>query len=162
MKLNYQIEKFERFVNLVERHSPNEGFNLTDIKNLATFKAPTTQERTPVIEIPGIVIVGQGKKICYVGELTNTYSPGHVLVGFYPIPVEMEIVEASPEAPYLLAGLRMDMSRMADVLLRLDRIDKNVAKTKSPDRSSMYSLPINFQKQKSAKKPQSLPLGLKK
>jgi AraC-like DNA-binding protein len=143
MRLNYQIEQFERFVSLLESHSPNEGFNLTDIKSLATFKSSTTQERIPVIEIPGIVIVGQGKKICHVGDLTNTYSPGHVLVGFYPIPVKMEIVEASPGAPYLLAGLQMDMGRMADVLLRLDKADNNVTKMKSPDRSSMYSLPLN-------------------
>ncbi|MEM7535060.1 MAG: AraC family transcriptional regulator [Chloroflexota bacterium] len=141
--MNYQIEKFETFVTLLEKHSPNEGLNLTSIKNLATFKVSKPQARQQIIEVPGIVIVGQGKKECYIGNLTDTSKPGHVSVGFYPIPLEVEIVEASQETPYLWAGLQMDMGRMAEVLLRLDKVDKTAPNIKSPERRSKYSFPLN-------------------
>ena len=141
--MNYQIEKLERFIALARQHAPNEGMNLTDIESLGIYKLSTTTDRRPAMEIPAIVIVGQGRKVCYLENRQYAYSSGQVLVGFYPIPVEMEVVEASPEMPYLLAGLQMDLGRMADVLLRLDKIDTTPPTVKSPDRSSMFSFPLN-------------------
>jgi hypothetical protein len=38
--------------------------------------------------------------------------------------VEYEIVQASPEEPLLVAGAVIDLGRMAEVLLRLDRIER--------------------------------------
>ncbi len=140
--MDYQIEKLERFIALAKQYAPNEGMNLTDIESLGIFKLSTTTARMPAMEIPAIVIVGQGKKVCYLEKQQYAYSAGQVMVGFYPVPVEMAVVEASPETPYLLAGLQMDLGRMADVLLRLDKIDTPPT-VKSPDRSSMFSFPLN-------------------
>lgn len=95
------------------------------------------------MEIPAIIVVGQGRKFSYVGDQAYDYRAGKVLVGFYPIPAEMEIVEASPEKPFLLAGLSIDRVRMADVLLRLDRIDDVLAKPYSIDPSGIFSIPLN-------------------
>ena len=122
--MNYQIHKLEKLAGFVEQYTPQEGINFTTVKSLGTYRASTTQGRAPEIDIPAIVIVVQGKKACYMGDQTHIYEAGKVLVGFYPIPVETEIVEATPEEPYLAVGVALDMSRMADLLLRIDRVDE--------------------------------------
>jgi hypothetical protein len=49
--------------------------------------------------------------------------PGNVVITFYPMAVETEVVEASRETPLLIAGLAIHTARMADVLLRMDQIE---------------------------------------
>jgi AraC-like DNA-binding protein len=61
---------------------------------------------------------------------------------FYPLAVEVEFVQASPEVPFLAAGVRMDLGRLAEVLLRLDRIDGAAAKPASIDPSGLLSTPL--------------------
>jgi AraC-like DNA-binding protein len=55
----------------------------------------------------------------------------------------VEIVEASPDKPFLAAGFAIDLGRMADVLLRIDRIDGAAAKPVSTDPSGIFSIPLN-------------------
>jgi AraC-like DNA-binding protein len=141
--MTYQQNKLEKLVSLIEQHSPQEGVNFSRIENFGAFKASATQGRTPFFEISAIVIVGRGKKYCYVGDKRYEYSPGIVQVTFFPMPVDLEIVEASPEEPLLSVWVGIDLSRMADVLLRIDRIDGTVAKSVSSDLSGIFSTSLN-------------------
>jgi AraC-like DNA-binding protein len=138
----YQINKLERLTDLVRQYAPQEGVNETSIKNLGTFKASTTHARTPVVDVPAIVIVVQGRKYCYVGDETYDYSAGNVLIIFFPMPVETELVEASPDKPFLVAGVLMDLGRLADMLLKVERVDGVVAKAVSTDPSGIFSTPL--------------------
>ena len=141
--MTYQQDKFEKFVSLVKQHSPQDGANLSFLENVGTYKASANVERTPMVDFPAIWIVGQGKKICYVGDQRYDYTAGSVVVMFYPMPVEYEILEASPDKPYLVAGVLIDLGRMADVLLRIDRIDGAAAKPVASDPSGIFSISLN-------------------
>lgn len=141
--MDYQIHKLERLAGLVEQHTPQEGINITDIQSLGTYRASTPQDRTPEIDIPAIVIAVQGKKICYMGEQTHVYNAGKVLIGFYPTPIETEIVEATPEEPYLAVGVSLDLSRMADMLLRIDRADESAPQPASIDPSAKIATDLS-------------------
>ena len=140
ISVRYQIEKFNTLVRLIEQNAPEEEFNLTSIEDVGTYKQSKTQPRTPVIEIPAIVIVGQGRKRCFLGETVYDYSAGSLLVGFYPIPVEMAIIEASPEKPFLVAGIQIKMERIADVLLRMERIDHAATKPVAVEPANTFSI----------------------
>lgn len=141
--MTYQINKFERFLDLLEMHTPKEGANYFSLEGSGAYKATTIQGRKPAIDLPAVWIIGQGKKLCHVGDQTYDYSAGNVVVMFYPMAVETEIVEATPEAPLLVAGVAIDMSRMADVLLRINRIDGTVPKPAAKDPSSILSIPLS-------------------
>jgi AraC-like DNA-binding protein len=141
--MTYQQDKFERFVSLVEKHSPEDGPNITISGNFGTFKASNNQGRSPMLDQPAIWIVGQGRKICYVDNQRYEYSPGNVVVMFYPMSVEYEIEGVGPDAPFLVAGVAIDLGRMADVLLRIDQIDGAAAKPVSTDPSGIFSIPLN-------------------
>jgi AraC-like DNA-binding protein len=140
--MTYQTHRFEKLVSLMEKHSLQEGINLTSIPDFGTFKASTTQVRKPVIDAAALFIVGQGKKNCYVGNRVFDYSPGKALVMFYPLAVEVEFLEACPEVPFLAAGIRIDLGRLAEVLLRLDRIDGAAAKPVSVNPSGVLAIPL--------------------
>jgi AraC-like DNA-binding protein len=139
----YQVAKFEKFVHLVAQHAPEEGINLTPIPDFGTFKASTTDVRHPSVDAAALFVVAQGRKNCYVGDRVFDYSAGKVLVMFYPLAVEAEYVEASPEKPFLAAGVRMDLGRLADVLLRIERANGAVPAPASADPSAVFSLPLN-------------------
>jgi AraC-like DNA-binding protein len=57
--------------------------------------------------------------------------------------VETEIVEASPDKPFLAAGIRMDLGRLADVLLRTQRATGAGTVPASADPSALMSVPLN-------------------
>jgi AraC-like DNA-binding protein len=139
----HHTHKFEKLVSLVERHSIQEGVNYSSLEGFGTYKASTKQARNPAVDLPAIWVVGQGKKLCYAGDQKYEFSAGNVVVMFYPMAVEVEIVEASPEKPLLFAGVAIDLGRMAEVLLRLDRIDGAAARPVSTDPSAVFSFPLN-------------------
>lgn len=141
--MTYQHHRLEKLAALVEQHAPQEGVNLTPIEGVGTYKALTTQKKTPVIDIPAIMVVASGRKISYLGEREFDYRAGNVLVGFYPVPAEMEIVEATPETPFLLAGVALDLGRMADLLLRIDRVDVDAAQRVSVDPSANFAIRLS-------------------
>jgi AraC-like DNA-binding protein len=140
--MTYQTNRFERLVSLMEQHSPQEGINLAGIPDFGVFKASATQVRKPVIDVAALFIVGQGKKACYVGSRAFDYSAGNVLTMFCPMAVEVEFLEASPAKPFLAAGVVLDLGRLAEVLLRLDRIEGAAAKPTSVDPSGVLSIPL--------------------
>jgi AraC-like DNA-binding protein len=140
--MTYQVQKFERLVNLMEEHTPQEGINLGSVPDFGVLKLTAPQNRTPIIDVAALFIVGQGKKYCYVGSRVFEYSAGKALAMFHPLAVEAEYVEASPEAPFLAAGFLMDLGRLSEVLLRLDRIDGATAKPVSVDPSGVLSVPV--------------------
>lgn len=143
--MSYQIEKLEKLAMFVELYTPQEGINWTPIESLGTYRSSTLHEREPEIEIPAIVIVIQGTKVCYVGEQKHVYGPGKVLVGFYPAPVETEILGASPDEPYLAVGISLDIGRMADMLLRIERFEETVPQSTAIDPSAKFAIDLSDQ-----------------
>jgi AraC-like DNA-binding protein len=141
--MTYDPTLFEKLKDLVIRYSPEEGINLSSIEFFGTFKSTETHSRKPSIDVPAIFIVLQGRKLCYVGEKVYDYCPGNALVMFYPMAVEVEFVRASPDTPFLATGVAIDLSRMADVLLRIDRIEGAVSKPDAIDPSGVFSIQLN-------------------
>ena len=75
--------------------------------------------RMPVVYEPSIVIVGQGKKIGYLGDQVYTYDPFNYLVLSVPLPFECE-TQATPEEPYLAVSVRVDPVTVGELLIEMD------------------------------------------
>ncbi len=65
------------------------------------------------------------------------------MIGFYPIPVETEVIRASADAPFLLVGLTINRRRMANVLSRLDQIEEAPHTTWSADPTNIFAISLN-------------------
>jgi AraC-like DNA-binding protein len=141
-KMAYQIDKLDKLSDLIQQYAPQEGINETSVKNVGTFKTSKKLTRTPVVDVPAIVIVVQGRKYCYMGNKIYDYNARNVLIMFFPMPVEIEFVEASPEKPFLAAGVLLNLGRLADMLLKVERVDGISSRAVSTDPSGVFSIPL--------------------
>ena len=139
----YSAKKLEKLVTLVEQHALQEGAHFTSLESLGTFKSSTTQIRTPNYYEPAIVLVAQGKKRCYAGSQAYEYGTGNFLILFLPMALNVEIVEASSDKPFLAAGIHIDLGRLADVLLRIEQAERATTKPVSTDPSGIFTAPLN-------------------
>lgn len=140
--MRYSPEKFEQLTRLIIQRTPKEGPNPSALERVWSFKISNPIERSPIIDQPAIWIMAQGWKTCYVGEQKYEFKAGDVVVLFFPMALEFEIVRVSLENPYLMASVFIDLGRLADVLLRLDRIDRAVPKPVTGDPSGIFSVPL--------------------
>ena len=135
--------KLAKLVALLEQHAPDEGIHILGDEKLGTFKASTKQVKSPDYYEPAIVIVGQGKKRCHVGDSIYEYGAGDYLILFLPMPLQVEIIEAAREKPFLAVCVPIDLGRLADVLLRIERAEGATTKPVASNPSGIFSAPLN-------------------
>jgi AraC-like DNA-binding protein len=144
----FKPERFSEVVSLMEQYAfeidLNKGWGDIDVDNLqwGSYKIKQPHPLMPFIDIPAFWFVGQGKKFSYSGGKRYAYTPGKALIMFYPMAVETEIVEASPEKPFMAAGLVLHMTRMLEVLQRIERIEGASQKTSSAKPSAILSVEL--------------------
>src|SRR4051794_10397571 len=69
-----------------------EGTHPTAIPGVEVTRQSHPSPRTPVVYQPNIVVVGQGRKLGYLGDEVFTYDPFNYLVLSVPIPFDCETV----------------------------------------------------------------------
>jgi AraC-like DNA-binding protein len=124
---------------LIDKHAPDEGIQITSLGNVGVSRESTPYRREPHYYGPLIIVVGQGSKKCYVGDQVFDYGAGKVLVMMLPIPIEVEITEASPEEPLLSAAVGIDFARLANVLMKIENADQNAFQPIQANPSSIFS-----------------------
>lgn len=91
----------------------------TAVDSVEVFRASAPSPRAPIVYLPRILIVGQGRKRAFLGGETFVYDPNNYLVLSVPLPAECE-TEASPEEPVLLLSIQLDQSMVGEMMLELD------------------------------------------
>jgi len=109
----------DRLAQSVLRHAPREGLNLPPVEGVCVYRAHHRQKREPVVYDPCIVIVVQGAKRGYHGRCEFRYDSSTYLTFALPLPIEAEIVEASPERPFLCMAIALDLAEVTDLVLEL-------------------------------------------
>lgn len=88
------------------RSSKTSGLVTTGIPGVTFFWSERSCERSPLLYNSGLIIVGQGQKIGYLGGHRFQYDAESCLVLGVPVPFECESI-ATPAQPIL--GLRLDL-----------------------------------------------------
>ncbi|WP_159870911.1 MULTISPECIES: AraC family transcriptional regulator [unclassified Raoultella] len=125
-----------KMVMLLDRLTPQEGYNLTALPDVRFLRSNRPLQRTPVLYEPGIVIVVQGRKQGFLGNDVYLYDARHYLMVSVPVPFTME-TDASAAEPMLAIYIRLDFTLAADLLLELDGRGASAA---AAPRSMMSSL----------------------
>ena len=134
---------FSELVNLVDQRTATDGITRTALEDFALFRTSVDIPRTPELEAPALVLLLQGTKVCHYGETTATYTGPQVVVGLLASPVETEFVGASPETPFLAVGIELDISRLAELVVRLDDIEPRPPTVDDRDASVKFSTPLS-------------------
>lgn len=101
---------------LVARHAGAQA-TPTAMRRVAVFRSdhPTTPLST--LYEPILCVVLQGVKRAIIGDRVMTYDAANYFAATVDVPVTGEIVEATPQRPYLVAALTLDPATIAAVLL---------------------------------------------
>lgn len=108
------------FTGLVRGLAEQEGCNPTPLPGVLIYRADATLPRTPVMYDPCVLVVAQGAKRGYLGDQVLEYNASSYLVTSVPMPIECEILEASPERPFLAVKLPIDPVVIGELQLSLE------------------------------------------
>lgn len=90
---------------------------VTPIERLTLYHQKAPSGPNLCIFEPGIALIVQGSKRVLLGDETFSYSAGHFLVTSVNVPTVAEILEASPEKPYLALWMPLDQLIMTELVV---------------------------------------------
>ncbi len=129
-------------LSLIEHYAVEEGITQTKWPGLVFGRSNRPIPRYPLEYMPSICVVAQGRKEVFMGNECIIYDPFHYLVVGLPIPLEAEILEASPQQPFLALALEIDMSFLGKLLLEIEEKNHPLHK-RQVDGQAVYSCPID-------------------
>ncbi len=102
----------------VLRHAPGDGLHeVAALPGLMLYRANQRSGEVCGIYEPSVAVVLQGSKRVSVGDETLVYDTEHCLLTSLDLPAVANILEASPERPFVSLALRLDLREIAGLLL---------------------------------------------
>jgi len=96
----------EELVQRIARVARQDG-RVEPLKGLHLHRVSSPTECHHSVSVPAFCVIAQGSKEVFLGDDRYQYDPMHYLLATAELPVVSQIIEASPERPYL--GLRIDL-----------------------------------------------------
>ncbi len=127
---------------LIERYAVEEGITATEWPGLVLGRSNQPVPRFPLMYVPSICVVAQGRKRVYVADGHIIYDPLHYLVVTLPMPLEAEIVVASAKEPFLSLALEIDVSMVGKLLLEMAE-EEHRPEAKINPTQAIYASPMN-------------------
>ena len=97
-----------------------EGLRPTIVEGVQLARSDGDLARRPVLYEPSIFVLASGRKKGYIGERRVTYDENNYLVLSVPLPFECETEAAGNGEPLLGVSVRMEMSHVSELALKLD------------------------------------------
>jgi AraC-like DNA-binding protein len=104
-------------VGLLERRTGSDGRHETAILQLKLYRFSHPTEPAVVLQEPAVYVVVQGRKQVTVGDETYVYDPSQYLAVSMELPAVGNVVEASPDDPYLCMTLTVDPRELAALIV---------------------------------------------
>ncbi|HEY0178952.1 MAG TPA: AraC family transcriptional regulator, partial [Dokdonella sp.] len=117
-RLGLEAQRAELADRLARRTS-GDGAHATAVPGLALIRADAPSAPLATVYHPCICVVVQGRKRAKLGDETYVYDALHYLVVSMTLPMIGEIVEASPERPYLCLRIDVDTRLLNELLMQL-------------------------------------------
>lgn len=109
---------------LIEHYSAKDGNYKTAIPSLFFTRISNVTEPMHGIYNPSLCVIAQGVKQALLAQDRYLYSPADYLVASVDLPVIAQVIEATPEVPYLALKLEIKPNEILEVL-RETQIDTN-------------------------------------
>jgi len=100
----------------IGRAIPEDGTR-EPLAGLHLFRSSTPSELLHGVSKPSFCVIAQGSKQVVLGDSVFRYDPAHYLLATVELPVVGQILEASPERPYLSLRLDLDPALVGSVMV---------------------------------------------
>jgi AraC-like DNA-binding protein len=123
LKRETTIDACQELAQLVTRHTDGKGNGIhsTAIAQLEFMQESTAPTALRAVYEPTLCIIVQGKKETLLGKETYHYGAAQYLVVTVDLPLSGNIVEATPDKPYLCFKLSLDATGLWDIIDQLQR-----------------------------------------
>lgn len=107
----------EALAALIERFAPEEGPVDTCCPRVNLYRV--TQPSDPVhgVHEPSFCVIAQGRKRVLVGEAVHHYDDRNYFLSSIDVPVAGQVIEASPERPYLSFRIVLDANLISEMIM---------------------------------------------
>ena len=116
-------EKRRALADSIAAHTPVVGENATAIPGLVLFRRTAVTSCDRGVYAPSLNIYAQGKKQIILGGKTYVCGGSSFVVSSIDVPVQSQILEASPDKPLLSMLLRLEISVVRELLTTADLPD---------------------------------------
>lgn len=103
-------------VSLLSRHAPCDGTASTVLARVHLIRSTTATEPIHVLHRPAVCWVVQGRKQTMLGAETHLYGPPQFLIVSAELPLTGQILDATPDLPYLCVRLDLDPTTLSGVI----------------------------------------------
>ena len=103
---------------LIDRFAVGEGACATALPRVKLARATRPVSKTHGMHAASVCVIAQGTKRVMVGDETYTYDASRYLVASVDVPVIGQVLDATPEAPYLCFILELDPHELASLVLQ--------------------------------------------
>jgi AraC-like DNA-binding protein len=103
----------------VARLAPEDGMHPSLIPSLDLIRGSVPTVCMPSVYQPSLAFVVQGRKRALLNDEVFLYDALNYLVVSVTLPAVGQVLEASPERPYLCLRLKLDLEEIARLLLEL-------------------------------------------
>jgi AraC-like DNA-binding protein len=110
----------DEIAGLMTRFTGGDGIHPTRLSRVTLLRSGRPNELMPTVYEPSMCLIAQGSKRVILGDEVFVYDRARYLVASVDLPVVGEVLEATPERPYLCVTLRLDAKDIAAMLLDAD------------------------------------------
>jgi AraC-like DNA-binding protein len=115
------VDRCQALARLVMRHTGSSGNYPTAINplNFARFDA-TSYIASHYVDEPRLSIIIQGKREVLLSEEAYSYGAGQYLVISVNLPLSGRVIEATPDKPYLVLKLNLDLIQLCEMVAQMN------------------------------------------
>lgn len=131
MTIETKIRRYQQeLISVLTRHSDRDGLIPTAIPSLSIYRASTVTKPSNSIYNPSLFVIAQGSKVVTLAHETYRYDNSSYLVTSVRLPVAGQIIEATPQKPYLSVVLSFEADEILDVLKGMEQAPQSRTSTK--------------------------------
>lgn len=111
------MDQQTEFATLIDQYAKGDGLHETALPRVAVIKASKPSEPFHGVHQPTLCILAQGRKQVILGDKIFFYDATQYLVATVDVPVVGQVIEATPEKPYLCFKLALDPKVISTLIL---------------------------------------------
>lgn len=117
----------QELATLIASLAVDDGPHATCIRPLTLYRLQAPSEPIHGLAQPALCVIAQGAKELVLAGERYRYDPLHYIVASVALPLSSQVIEASPQAPYLSLHLDIEPAMIAQLIAATDSIDMPAA-----------------------------------
>src|SRR5690606_20267139 len=113
------LPQLDELATIVAQNTSGDGIVDTSIPRLSLIRFSGTTQPLQTLQHPALCIIVQGSKQVMLADEIYVYGPARHLVVSVDLPVSSQIIEASPDKPYLCIRLDLDLPALGTMIMEV-------------------------------------------